>query len=135
MKTVSKPGQGNPVSLGDIATVKYSCYLPNDPKAPPFAKASQQKIAVGDGTMIQGWDKAIRSMKVGERAVVRITDPALGYGETGFPPLIPPRAEIEIDIEVLDSQPPTQNIDFDNLAMADNTPVSKSEEDIFVTLF
>lgn len=123
VKTVSKSGQGDQVNLGDIATVKYSCYLPNE-KSAPFAKARQQKIAVGDGTMIQGWDKAIRTMKVGERAVIRISDPSLGYGDTGFPPLIPPRAEIEIDLEILDSQSPTTNIDFDNLAMADNTPVS-----------
>jgi hypothetical protein len=74
--------------------------------------------------MIRGWDKAIRTMRVGERAVVRISDPTLAYGEAGFPPLIPPQAEIEVDLEVLDSQPPMANIDFDNLAMADNTPVS-----------
>jgi hypothetical protein len=44
IKTVSKPGQGVPVQLGDIATVKYSCYLPNEPKMAPFAKANQQKV-------------------------------------------------------------------------------------------
>lgn len=123
VKTVLQTGQGNQVNLGDIATVKYSCYLPDDPKALPFSKASQQKVAVGDLTMIKGWDKAIRTMKVGERAVIRISDPSLAYGDAGFPPLIPPRAEIEMDIEILDAQPPTQNIDFDNLANANNTPV------------
>ena len=44
VKTTTKPGRGMPVQLGDIATVKYSCYLPNDPKAAPFSKASQQKV-------------------------------------------------------------------------------------------
>jgi FKBP-type peptidyl-prolyl cis-trans isomerase len=124
IKTVTKPGQGMPVKLGDIATVKYSCYLPNDPKMPPFSKSNQQKVVVGDGTMITGWDKAIRTMKIGERALVRITDPALAYGAMGLAPLIPPGAEIEVDLEILDSQPPMANIDFDDLAMADNTPVS-----------
>ena len=123
VKTVTQPGRGVPVQLGDIATVKYSCYLPAEPKMAPFSKANQQKIVVGDGSMIQGWDKAIRTMNVGERAVVRISDPSLGYGDVGVPPLIPPGAEIEVDLEVLDSQPPMANIDFDNLAMADNTPV------------
>ena len=73
--------------------------------------------------MIQGWDKAIRTMRIGERAVVRISDPALGYGDVGVPPLIPPGAEIEVDLEILDAQPPMANIDFDNLAMADSVPV------------
>lgn len=74
--------------------------------------------------MIQGWDKAIRTMRVGERAVVRISDPSLGYGDAGVPPLVPPNAEIEVDLEILDSQAPMANIDFDDLALADNTPVS-----------
>jgi hypothetical protein len=80
---------------------------------------------VGDGSMIVGWEKALRSMTVGERAVIRISDPTLGYGPAGVPPLIPPNAELEFDVEILDTQPPTANIDFDSLAMADNTPVSK----------
>jgi len=122
LKTVSKPGQGKPVRLGDIATIKYSCYLPNDSKQPPFAKSSQQRMVVGDGTMITGWDKAVRTMSVGERAIVRISDPAMGYGEAGVPPLIPPNAEVEFDIEILDAQPPTSSIDFDSFATADSTP-------------
>jgi hypothetical protein len=75
--------------------------------------------------MILGWEKALRTMSIGERAVVRVTDPNLGYGEAGVPPLIPPYAELEFDIEVLDSQPPMTNIDFDSLASADNTPVRR----------
>jgi FKBP-type peptidyl-prolyl cis-trans isomerase len=74
--------------------------------------------------MIKGWEKALRTMTVGERAVIRVTDPELGYGALGVPPLIPPNAPLEFDVEVLDTQLPTLNIDFDSLAMADNTPVS-----------
>ena len=44
LKTISKPGDGLPAQLGDIATVKYSCYLPNDEKAAPFAKSDKQKM-------------------------------------------------------------------------------------------
>ena len=44
LKTISKPGQGKPVSLGDIATVKYTCYLPEDETAKPFAKSDKQKM-------------------------------------------------------------------------------------------
>ena len=83
--------------------------------------------------MIDGWEKAIRTMNVGERAVVRITDPSLGYGERGVPPLVPPNAEIELDLEILDAQPPLQAIDFDTLAMSDElTPVSRPGRACFV---
>ena len=44
VKKVSKPGMGSAVNLGDIATVKYRCYLPSDQSAPPFAKADRQKM-------------------------------------------------------------------------------------------
>lgn len=73
--------------------------------------------------MIPGWDQALRSMVVGERAVIRITDPELAYGSSGIPTLIPPNSPIELDVELLDVQEPTLNIDFDSIAMADNTPV------------
>ena len=132
IKTVTQPGRGGPVMLGDIATVKYSCYLPStnsdQQQNKPFSKSALQKMVVGDGTMIAGWDKALKSMRIGERAQFRIVDPALGYGAAGVPPLVPANAELEIDLEVLDAAPPLANIDFDNLAMADNTPVRSPSE-------
>jgi FKBP-type peptidyl-prolyl cis-trans isomerase len=74
--------------------------------------------------MIPGWDKALRSMSVGERAVIRIVDPELAYGSSGIPFLVPPNSPVEMDVELLDVQPSTWKIDFDSLAVADNTPVS-----------
>ncbi|KAG7354691.1 FKBP-type peptidyl-prolyl cis-trans isomerase [Nitzschia inconspicua] len=124
VKTITKPGSGERANLGDIATVKYSCYVPD---GKPFAKATKQKMVVGDGTMIPGWDKALRSMSVGERAVIRITDPELAYGTAGIPTLVPPNSPIELDVELLDVQPPTLNIDFDSIANADNTPRTASD--------
>ena len=44
IKTVSKPGSSTPVNLGDIATVKYTCYLAENPTVPPFARAQKQKM-------------------------------------------------------------------------------------------
>ena len=128
IKTITKPGTGQVAKLGDIATIKYSCYLPNDDdQTIPFARSSsssKEKMVIGSGDMIVGWDKALRTMQVGERSIIRITDPALGYGEVGVPPFIPPNSSLEFDIELIDCQPVTANIDFDSLATADSTPVS-----------
>jgi len=74
--------------------------------------------------MVKGWERALRTMTVGERAIVRVVDPSLGYGVMGVPPLIPSNAVLEFDIEILDSQLPSENIDFDSIATADSTPVS-----------
>ena len=120
-KTVSKPGYGPLVQLGDIATIKYACYVADQSKA--FARSAGQKMAVGDGSMIPGWDAAVRSMRVGERSVVRITDAnTLAYGAAGVYPVIPPNAMLELDLEILEAAPATANIDFDALAEADATP-------------
>lgn len=73
--------------------------------------------------MVAAWDKALRTMTVGERSIIRVTDPNLGYGKAGVPPMIPPDACLEFDVEILDAQPPMTNIDFDSIATADNTPV------------
>ena len=126
-KTVSTPGNGQTVQLGDIATVQYTCYLPDNEKALPFCKSPRQKVVVGDTSMIAGWDRALRSMQIGERSVVRITDPALAYGEDGVPPVVPPNAVVEVDMTVLDAQPAATNIDFDSLAVADSTPRTASD--------
>ena len=131
VKSIAVPGYGGPVRLGDIATVKYSCYLAADDdnkNTIPFARSTSQKVAVGDGTMIDGWDKALRSMSIGERSIIRITDPSLAYGTKGVPPYIPPNSIIEMDIEVLDSVPASMNIDFDSLAAkADKTPTTAKD--------
>jgi hypothetical protein len=124
IKTISQTGQGDMVRLGDIATVKYSCYLPDG--SPPFARSTRQKVVVGDG-MIDGWERAIRTMRVGERSIIRIVDSSLAYGQEGVPPLVPADATVEIDLEVLDSQPATANIDFDSLAIMDMTPRTASD--------
>jgi hypothetical protein len=41
IKTVTKPGKGPPLKLGDVASVKYSCYLPDEA---PFARSEFQKV-------------------------------------------------------------------------------------------
>jgi len=114
-KTISKEGDGPYVKRGELATVKYSCYMPD---SPPFARSESQKVTIGSGEMIDGWEKSIQTMRIGERAVVRITDPSLAYGTDGVPPIVPPNAEIELVLEVLDSTA-KKAIDFDALAGGD----------------
>lgn len=127
LKTITKVGNGPMVRMGDIATVKYSCYVSGNPT--PFSRSTSkaQKMMIGDGSMITGFDQAIRSMRVGERCMVQITDASFGYGSDGVPPIIPANAVQDLDIEILDAQPAAANIDFDRLAEADNTPRTASD--------
>jgi hypothetical protein len=52
VKTVTKPGNGPPLKLGDVATVKYSCYLPDEA---PFARSEFQKV-------VRYWLMAVRCL-------------------------------------------------------------------------
>ncbi|GAX16785.1 hypothetical protein FisN_21Hh233 [Fistulifera solaris] len=123
LKKVITPGTGEKLNLGDIATVQYTCYA----NSKVIARSPKQKMVVGDTAMIPAWDKALRSMSIGERAVIQVTDPALGYGAAGVTDVVPPNAVLELDLYVTSAQPATANIDFDSLAMADNTPRTASE--------
>lgn len=98
-KTTTVEGSGRPVRPGDVVIVKYFCSAAGSDAA--FARSERQRIVAGDGTMIRGWDVALRTMKEGERASVVVSDPSFGYGVEGVPPFVPPNAEIEIDVEVV----------------------------------
>eukprot|EP00245_Coleochaete_scutata_P015842 TRINITY_DN71_c0_g1_i1.p1 TRINITY_DN71_c0_g1~~TRINITY_DN71_c0_g1_i1.p1 ORF type:complete len:188 (+),score=47.94 TRINITY_DN71_c0_g1_i1:113-676(+) len=60
---------------------------------------------VGKGTVIKGWDIALRTMKVGEVARIKCT-PEYAYGEAGSPPKIPAGAALVFEVELLDVKPP-----------------------------
>eukprot|EP00585_Thalassiosira_rotula_P012734 CAMPEP_0196130114 /NCGR_PEP_ID=MMETSP0910-20130528/590_1 /TAXON_ID=49265 /ORGANISM="Thalassiosira rotula, Strain GSO102" /LENGTH=306 /DNA_ID=CAMNT_0041389345 /DNA_START=46 /DNA_END=966 /DNA_ORIENTATION=- len=98
-KTITVEGSGRAVRAGDIVVVKYFCNAEGSDSA--FARSERQRIVAGDGSMIRGWDAAIRTMKEGERASIHITNPDYAYGTAGIPPFVPPNASVEIDLEIL----------------------------------
>merc|ERR1711988_1014089 len=58
------------------------------------------QFTLGVGQVIQGWDKGVPGMCVGEKR--KLTIPAeMGYGARGAGGVIPPNAELEFDIEFL----------------------------------
>jgi len=147
VKTVVNVGERNsrPIGRGDIVTVKYTCYSSigdgGDFDNVLLARSNSQKMVVGDGSMVPGWDAALRSMVMGERAVVRLTDPALGYGTSSTSKASaalealgtdPTRGELEFDIAVLKVQTAAQaaemfDMNFDAMALQDNMPKTAQE--------
>ena len=53
--------------------------------------------------VIKGWEEGFASMKVGEQAILKVRSD-YGYGESGSPPKIPPKAELLFDVELLGFQ-------------------------------
>ena len=114
-KTVIKTGTGASLSFGDVATVKYTCSVPGANQ--PFARSNSQKVIVGDGIMIRGWDAALQTMTVGEEAKIVVTDAErFGYGAEGIPPFVPPNSPLEMEIELLGAE---DGADLSSLATSD----------------
>jgi FKBP-type peptidyl-prolyl cis-trans isomerase len=94
-------GSGAEAKSGDRVEVHYSGYLTDGTRFDSSLTRGQPfGLTLGMGKVIKGWDEGIVGMKVGGRRRL-IIPPNLGYGEKGFPPVIPPKAELTFDVQML----------------------------------
>lgn len=92
------PGDGRTFpAQGDYATVTYTGTVLRT--GAEFGKAKDWTFQVGAGQVIAGWDRGCQQMSVGQRA--RLLIPAkLGYGAAGAGNLVPPDADLVLDLEL-----------------------------------
>jgi FKBP-type peptidyl-prolyl cis-trans isomerase len=100
------PGVGSAKpAVGDQVVVNYDGRLLD---GTPFDSSSKRgaplSFEVGTGKVIKGWDEALLTMKKGAKRTL-IIPYWLGFGETGRPPLIPSRATLVFDVELVDFHP------------------------------
>eukprot|EP00177_Eucheuma_denticulatum_P008257 GFKZ01015025.1.p2 GENE.GFKZ01015025.1~~GFKZ01015025.1.p2 ORF type:complete len:145 (+),score=21.40 GFKZ01015025.1:242-676(+) len=58
-------------------------------------------FTLGAGMVIKGWDQGLEGMCIGE--VRRLIVPShLGYGDSGYPPVIPEKATLYFKVELLE---------------------------------
>lgn len=94
-------GEGDEARAGQTVSVHYVGTLPDGKK---FDSSRDRREAftfpLGAGQVIAGWDQGVAGMRVG--GVRKLTiPPHLGYGERGFPPVIPPSSTLHFEVELL----------------------------------
>jgi len=97
-----KAGAGLAIKAGDKIKVHYTGVLA-DGKKFDSSRDRGEPIAfvIGKGEVIKGWDLGIIGMKKGEMRRLLIPYP-LAYGEKGYPGIIPPKATLIFDVELVD---------------------------------
>ena len=95
-----KPGKGPAARSGQRVTVNYVGKLTNGSIFDSTAGKAPFVFTLGGGQVIQGWDQGLMGMKVGGKRKL-VIPPALGYGERGAPPQIPPGATLVFEIDLL----------------------------------
>lgn len=94
-------GDGDEAISGKTVSVHYTGTLLDGSKFDSsLDRGSPFAFALGGGQVIKGWDQGVAGMKVGGKRKLTIP-PELGYGERGFPPVIPPSSTLVFEIELL----------------------------------
>ncbi len=97
-------GEGETPEAGETVVVHYTGWLEDGSvfdssiqRGQPFA------FVLGEGKVIEGWDQALATMKVGGKRQL-VIPPELGYGEQGAGNIIPPNATLTFEVELLEIQ-------------------------------
>jgi len=94
-------GKGAKAEKGKTVEVHYTGFLENgDIFDSSVLRGQPISFRVGAGMVIPGWDEGVAFLNTGGKALLSIPY-ELAYGENGRPPLIPPKARLIFNIELI----------------------------------
>ncbi len=100
---IERPGQGKKSIDGSQLKVHYEGWLAEDYKMFDSSRAKRRpfEFEIGKGSVISGWDLALKGVRQGTKMQIKI--PArLAYGRQGVSSMgIPPNADLIFKVEVL----------------------------------
>ena len=95
-------GSGVESKVGDSLTVHYTGMLEDGTKFDSSVdRGTPFNFILGIGQVIEGWEKGMEGIKVGEKRKLTI-QPEYAYGERGIPGVIPPNATLIFEVELLE---------------------------------
>ena len=102
LKIVDKTvGTGTTAANGDVVTVNYVGTLDDGTKFDSSIDRNQPfSFTLGAGQVIKGWDLGVLGMKIGGTRELTIPSD-LGYGASGYPPVIPSNATLHFTVTLL----------------------------------
>lgn len=110
-KTILTHGTGPDIPSKAYVTVHYVLRF-EDGKIIDSSRARNSPFSfqLGSGSVILGWEKAIQTMKKGEKSLIRV-EPDYGYGSSSVGP-IPANTVLFFEVEMIDAQkdPPTNTL-------------------------
>ena len=111
--TLLAGGYGRRAVAGDTVEVHYTGWL-HDPGAPDgrgekfdssVDRGEKFQFPLGAGRVIQGWDKGVECMLIGEKRLLK-SAPEMGYGARGAGGVIPPNATLLFEVELFNASGP-----------------------------
>ena len=95
-------GSGDVATKGQRVSVHYTGWLENGTKFDSSKDRDEPfEFNLGAGQVIRGWDEGVAGMKPGGKRKLTLP-PHLAYGDRGAGGVIPPRATLVFEVELLE---------------------------------
>lgn len=99
--TIIEQGKGLKAERGKTVEVHYTGFLENgDIFDSSVLRGQPITFRLGAGMVIPGWDEGVAYLNAGGKALLSIPY-QIAYGENGRPPLIPPKAKLIFNVELI----------------------------------
>ncbi|KAI9309030.1 hypothetical protein BJ944DRAFT_259228 [Cunninghamella echinulata] len=112
-KKILEIGTGPTPIEHERVSLHYEAYIDsNDTKFDSsYDRNTYFEFILGEGKVIEGWEYAIKSMKVGETAEIICTS-NYAYGKKGYSSIIPPDTTLKFKITLLSTEESTDSISY-----------------------